>query len=176
MGAGRWNQGEARSVRHTWTTSHLGCACSEHRACCSCARPAAAHRTRTDFERKTSNANGTSSASCVGPYLNDQPPSGPFRGPVPTVSPGATITIYGHWYTSTCNDTGGNDPLKPLPTVHLTLTLPGGDVQELGEFNPSGQDMGFFTGVHVPAAKRAGTATVRDDQQHPATYRFKVGQ
>lgn len=92
------------------------------------------------------------------------------------MSPGATITIYGHWYTSTCNDTAGNDPLTPLSPVHLTLTLPGGDVQELGEFNPSGQDLGFFTGVHVPAATRAGTATVRDDQQHPATYRFKVGQ
>ena len=97
-------------------------------------------------------------------------------GLCPSVSPGATITIYGHWYTSTCNDTGGNDPLTPLSPVHLTLTLPGGDVQELGEFNPSGQDLEFFTGVHVPAATRAGTATVRDDQQHPATYRFKVGQ
>lgn len=119
---------------------------------------------------------GTSSASCVGPYLNDQPPSGPFGGPVPTVRPRATITIYGHWYTSTCNDTGGDDPLDPLPPVHLTLTLPGGDQQELGEFNPSGQDMGFFIEVHVPAATGAGTATVRDDQQHPSTYRFKVGQ
>jgi hypothetical protein len=124
----------------------------------------------------TSYANGTSSAHCVGPYLSDQPPSGPFRGPVPTVSPGATITIYGHWYTSTCNDTGGNDPLVPLPPVHLTITLPGGDVQELGEFHPSGKDMGFSSGVHVPAATRVGTATVRDDQQHPAIYKFKVGQ
>ena len=123
-----------------------------------------------------SNANGTSNASCVGPYLNDQPPGGPFRGPVPTVSPGATITIYGHWYTSTCNDTGGHDPLKPLPPVHLTLSLPGGDVQELGEFNPNGQDMGFSASAQVPAATKAGTAMVRDDQPYPATYEFKVGQ
>jgi hypothetical protein len=123
-----------------------------------------------------SDANGTSSASCVGPYLNDQPPSGPFRGPVPTVTPGVTITIYGHWYTNTCNDTGGHEPLEPLPPVHLTLTLPGGDVQALGEFNPGGKDMGFSIGVHVPATTRAGTATVRDDQRHPATYEFQVGR
>lgn len=123
----------------------------------------------------TSDANGTSNASCVGPYLNDQPPSGPFHGPVPTVTPGAAITIYGHWYTSTCNDTGGDDPLKPLPTVHVTVTLPGGDVQELGAFDPGGKDMGFSTEVHVPVATRAGTATVRDDRPYPATYRFKVG-
>jgi hypothetical protein len=124
----------------------------------------------------TRDPNGTSSTSCVGPYLNDQPPSGPFRGPVPTVSPGSSITIYGHWYTSTCNDTGGIDPLKPLPTVHLTLTLPGGDVHELGQFDPCGKDMGFSTQVQVPAATQAGIATVHDDQQYPAAYRFKVGQ
>jgi hypothetical protein len=123
----------------------------------------------------TSDSNGTLSASCVGPYLNDQPPSGPFRGPVRTVSPGGTIIIHGHWYTSTCNDTGGNDTLKPMPPVHLTLTLPGGNVEQLGEFEPGGQDMGFSAAVHVPAATRAGAATVRDDQQYPATYRFEVG-
>ena len=88
---------------------------------------------------------------------------------MPTVSPGATITIYGHWYTSTCNDTGCHDPLKPLPPVHLTLSLP-------GEFNPNGQDMGFSASAHVPAATKAGTAMVRDDQPYPATYEFKVGQ
>ena len=142
--------------------------------CAACGGPSNANG--TPDESATSDLNGTSSASCVGPYLNDQPPSGPFQGPVPTVNPGGTITIYGHWYTSTCNDTGGNDPLKPLSPVHLTLTLPGGAVQELGVFNPSGGDMGFSTRVHVPEATQAGTATVRDDQQYPATYRFKVGQ
>lgn len=119
---------------------------------------------------------GTTAASCVGPYLSDQPPSGPFRGPVPTVVPGDAITIYGHWYTSTCNDTGGHDPLRPLPPVHLTLALPGGAVEELGEFNPKGQDMGFSTAVQVPAGTPAGTATVSDDQQYPRTYRFKIGE
>ena len=122
-----------------------------------------------------SDANGDSSASCVAPYLNDQPPSGPFSGPVPTVSPGATITIHGHWYTSTCNDTGGDELLKPLPPVHLTLTLPGGAVQDLGEFNPIDPDMGFSTEVQVPATTQAGTATVSDDQEMPATYEFKIG-
>jgi hypothetical protein len=92
------------------------------------------------------------------------------------VTPGDTITIYGHWYTSTCNDTGGTDPLKPLSPVHLTLTLPGGDVQDLGVFDPRGEDMGVSTRVLVPEATRAGTATVRDDQQYPVTYRFKVGR
>ncbi len=115
-------------------------------------------------------------ASCVGPYLNDQPPTEPFRGPTPTVSPGAAITIYGHWYTSTCNDTGGHDPLEPLPPVHLTLTLPGGAAKELGEFKPEGQDMGFSVAVNVPAGTPAGTATVRDDQPNPESYKFKVGK
>jgi hypothetical protein len=141
--------------------------------CVACGSPS--NVTSTSGANVTSNANGSSNASCVGPYLNDQPPSGPFHGPVPTVTPGATITIYGHWYTSTCNDTGGHDPLKPLPTVHVTVTLPGGDVQELGEFDHGGKDMGFSAAVHVPVATRAGTATVRDDRQYPATYRFKVG-
>ncbi len=120
----------------------------------------------------------TSSASCVGPYLNNQPPtaSASFRGPVPTVSPGGAITIYGHWYTSTCNDTGGHDPLKPLPPVHLTLTLPGEQLEPLGEFSPGGRDMGFSTEVRVPPGTPAGTATVRDDRQYPATYKFKVGR
>jgi hypothetical protein len=116
---------------------------------------------------------GASGASCVSPYLNDQPPEGPFHGPVPTVDAGDSITIYGHWYTSTCNDTGGRDPLEPLPPVHLTLSLPGGAVDELGSFNPDGQDMGFSTVVHVPLGTPSGTATVHDDQQHPA-YTFRV--
>lgn len=95
---------------------------------------------------------------------------------MPTVGPGATITIYGHWYTSTCNDTGGDDPLRPLPPVHLTLSLPGGDAQQLGEFHPSGTDMGFSIGVRVPAEAMSGTATVRDDQRYPATFSFRVGR
>jgi hypothetical protein len=115
-------------------------------------------------------------ASCAGPYLSDQPPTGPFRAPTPTVSPGAAITIYGHWYTSTCNDTGGHDPLEPLPPVRLTLTLPGGAPKELGEFTPHGQDMGFSAVVTVPAGTPAGTATVRDDRPNPATYKFKVSE
>lgn len=119
---------------------------------------------------------GTSSASCVAPYLNDLPPDGPFHGPMPTVSPGNTIVVYGHWYTSTCNDTGGHDPLQPLPPVHLTVTLPGGAAEDLGEFQPAGADMGFSTEVRVPAGTHVGTAMVRDDQQYPSTFRFKVGR
>jgi hypothetical protein len=141
--------------------------------CAACGDPS--HANGAPDGNTAPDLNGTASASCVGPYLNDQPPSGPFRGPIPTVRPGGTIRIYGHWYTSTCNDTGGDDPLKPLRPVHLTLTLPGGDVQELGVFDPSGADMGFSTLVHVPETTQAGTASVRDDQQHPVTYRFKVG-
>ena len=83
--------------------------------------------------------------------------------------PGSTITIYGHWYTSTCNDTGSDAPLQPLPPVRLTLTLPGGDVQELGEFSPGGTDRGFSTGVAGPVGRQPGTATVRDDHPEPVT-------
>jgi hypothetical protein len=120
-------------------------------------------------------ASGTSGASCLAPYLNDQSSSGAVRGPVPTVSPGDALTIYGHWYTSTCNDTGGNDPLRPLAPVRLTLTLPGGAVERLGTFKPRGDDMGFSTTVHIPEGTPEGTAKVHDDRDHPATYRFKIG-
>jgi hypothetical protein len=178
MAACRRNRVTVRSVRRTWDNGlprmRLLGASGLLLLCAAYGGPS--NPIGASGAKVTSGANGTSSdASCVGPYLTDRPPSGPFRGPLPRVRPGATITIYGHWYTRTCNDTGGNDPLVPLPPVHLTLTLPGGAVQQLGEFHPSGKYMGLSIGVHVPAATRAGTATVRDDQQHPAAYRFKVG-
>jgi hypothetical protein len=66
---------------------------------------------------------GTSAKSCVAPYLNDQPPDGPPQGLARTISPGKSLAIYGHWYTTTCNDTGGDDPHQPMPAVHLTLAL-----------------------------------------------------
>ncbi len=118
---------------------------------------------------------GDSSASCVGPYLDDQPPMGAFGGPLPTVSPGDTVSIHGHWYTETCNDTGGHEPLKPLPPVHLTVTFPDGEVQDLGPLYPHGPDMGFATKVHVPADAPPGTATVSDDRRYPAKYEFMIG-
>jgi hypothetical protein len=119
---------------------------------------------------------GTSSASCVGPYLNDQPPSGPFRAPAPIVSPGDTLTLHGHWYTTTCNDTGGDDPLKPMRPVHLTLTWPGGAVERLGALSPAGVDMGFSATVRVPAGTPAGIARVHDDRPGAPTYRFHIGR
>lgn len=127
-------------------------------------------------------ANGTedraaSSESCVGPYLDDQPPaSRVFRGPRPTVSPGHSITIYGHWYAKSCNDTGGHDPLQPLPPVRLTLTLPGGHHQSLGRYTPGGPDMGFVATVLIPAANAYGTATISDDRDPRATFRITVGR
>lgn len=115
-------------------------------------------------------------ASCVRPYLNNEPPNRGYRSAPTTVRPGGTLTIYGHWYTSTCNDTGNRSRLDALPPVHLTLTLPGGRVDHMGEFKPSGPDMGFVASVRIPAATPAGTAVISDDQApFPATYRFMVG-
>jgi hypothetical protein len=59
--------------------------------------------------------------------------------------------------------------------VHLTLTLPGGVVEDLGAFPPGGQDMGFSTTLRVPVDTPPGKATVRDDKEHPATFVFQVG-
>lgn len=123
----------------------------------------------------SSGVGGAAAASCVGPYLNALPPGAGFREPIRTVGPGDTLTVYGHWYTSTCNDTGGHDRLIPLPAVQLTLILPGGAVEDLGRFTAGGKDMGFSTVVHVPEGTAAGTAWIRDNQQHPATYKFRVG-
>ena len=119
---------------------------------------------------------GGSSVKCVGPYLDDQPPGRAHAAPAPTVSPGDTLVIHGHRYTSTCNDTGGDespDPLVPLAPVRLTVTLPGGAVLRTGPFAPGGQDMGFAASVRIPARTPAGMALVRDEQRH--TYRFAVG-
>src|SRR5262245_58437670 len=55
-----------------------------------------------------SNTGGTSSASCVAPYLDAVPPNAPSVAAASPVSPGDSLTFYGHWYTSTCNDTGGH--------------------------------------------------------------------
>ncbi len=114
----------------------------------------------------------SSAASCVGPYLDNQPPSSNYGGRAPTVSPGAALSIHGHWYTSTCNDTGGHDPLVALAPVHLTLVLPNGEAEPLGVFTPGGQDMGFSTTLHIPPATTSGTAEVRDGIGH--TYQFQI--
>jgi hypothetical protein len=121
-----------------------------------------------------SNPTGSSNASCVGPYLDDQPPSGRYGAPAPTATPGGRLTFYGHWYTTTCNDTGGSDPLQPMAPVHLTLTLPSGQAVPLGEFTPEGKDMGFAAEVRIPPGTGPGTATIRDDQKYPNIYRFEV--
>lgn len=115
------------------------------------------------------------SASCVAPYLNDEPPTGPYKSPPLSVKPGATITLYGHAYTSTCNDTGFHSPLQPLPPVKLTLTLPGGKVEQLGQLQAGGRDMGFSVRVRIPDETPHGTAKITDNWgPFPATYRFTV--
>jgi hypothetical protein len=116
----------------------------------------------------------SANASCVGPYLDDQPPGARFGTAAPTVSPGETLVVYGHWFTSICNDTGGNDPVLPLAPVRLSLTLPGGQIVPLGQFTARGPDMGFHVEVDVPAGARAGTATIRSDHNVAPPYRFAV--
>lgn len=114
-------------------------------------------------------------ASCVAPYLDDQAPGDGYDAPIPTLRPGATFDVYGHWYTSTCNDTGGNDPLAPLPDVELSLTLPDGRVQQFGRYTPGGPDLGFRAAVRIPRNARPGIATVSDNRPQPATFRFEIG-
>jgi hypothetical protein len=84
------------------------------------------------------------------------------------------LVIYGHWFTSTCNDTGGNDPVEPLAPVRLTLELPDGQVIPIGEQTPHGPDMGFSADVAIPPGASAGTATIRTDQSAAQTYRFEI--
>lgn len=115
---------------------------------------------------------GGASASCVGPYLDDQPPDGRFGAPTPTVTAGDTLTIHGHFYTETCNDTGGDDPLVPMAPVRLMVALPGGHQLDLGTFTPGGRDMGFSVDVGVPVSTPEGRALVRDDLGH--RYAFEV--
>lgn len=116
------------------------------------------------------------SASCVGPYLDDQPPNDRPGGAAPTVQPGDSLEIHGHWYTETCNDTGGNDPLIALRDVQLTVTFPDGTTTQLGPFTPQGRDLGFTATVEVPDGMELGPVVVRDDQEYAATYRFRIGR
>jgi hypothetical protein len=114
------------------------------------------------------------SASCVAPFLDDQPPGGTYGAAAPTVSPGEALVIYGHWFTSTCNDTGGNDPVEPLAPVRLTLVLPRGQAVPLGEHTPHGPDMGFSADVAIPPGSGVGTATILSDQGLAQAYRFEI--
>ena len=113
---------------------------------------------------------GTSAASCVAPYVDDQRPDETSATAPPTLRPGDSITLYGHFYTETCNDTGGEDPLVPMDPVHLTATLPGGDEVDLGTFTPSGDDMGFTTTLVVPASTPDGNVRVSDGLGHPYSF------
>ncbi len=115
------------------------------------------------------------SSSCVAPYLDDQGPGGTYGGPAATASAGGALTVYGHWYTASCNDTNhGSDDHVPLPAVRLTLTLPDSSSQDLGAFTPSGGDLGFHVVVQLPRTSVPGTASVTDDREPPAVYRFTI--
>lgn len=128
--------------------------------------------------RATDGATTGTSASCVAPYVDstapDASPASAAGDQGEEVAPGGSITLYAHWYTTTCNDTGGDDPLRPMAPVRLTVTYPSGVVQHLGPFTPASRDMGFSARVDVPDRTPRGVATVRDDQQD-RPYRFEVG-
>ena len=126
----------------------------------------------------TGSGGGGAAASCAAPYLDDRPPGEPSHGGRPVVRVGEDVTVYGHFYTSTCNDTGGDtgghDPLEPLPPVTLTVRMPDGDVVDLGTHTPSGPDAGFAAVLHVPPTAAPGVATVRDDGDPHATLEIEV--
>jgi hypothetical protein len=123
-----------------------------------------------------------SSGGCYGPWLeNDavgEPPVGPVHDPVATIHPGQTLTFYGHGYTSTCHDTGARGERQPRRPVQLTVTLPGGETAELGEYvprvNTDTTDVGFVATVAVPRGAPTGVAVVSDDLSPATTYRFVI--
>lgn len=114
-------------------------------------------------------------ASCVSPYLDDQDPHGTYGAPAATATAGGVLTVYGHWYTSTCIDTNhGKDDPEPLRPVRLTLTLPDSSVHDLGSFTPTGEDSGFHVVVRVPRTTVPGSASIRDNREPSAVHRFTV--
>ena len=118
---------------------------------------------------------GGAAASCAAPYLDADPPGTTTSASTVTlVAPGDSVTVFGHWYTSTCNDTGLHDPLEPLPPVHLTLTFPSGRATDLGVFTPSGPDLGFTATFRIPPGTRPGLVRISDDQEHPSVYKVRV--
>ena len=122
------------------------------------------------------------SGSCYGPWLeNDafgEPPVGPVYDPVATIHPGRTLTFYGHGYTSTCHDTGEQGKQQPLGPVQLTVTFPGGETTELGEFTPrvnkDNTDVKFVARVAVPPGTPTGVALVSDNLSPATKYRFTI--
>ena len=124
--------------------------------------------------------NSDSGSGCYGPWLDNdpsgEPPDSVPPSPSVTVSPGATIKIYGHGYTFTCNDTGEDGALKPVGAVELTLTSPDGTQEQLGRFAPmvANGDAGFVADVTVPAGMQAGAVVVSDDRSPAASYRIAV--
>jgi len=159
-----------------WTTARAGlrlpaALVAMAALCISCGE-----RTASDDSGTGTTTGGGVSASCIAPYVDDQPPGTPPREPARVVAPGDSLQLYGHWYTSTCNDTGGSSaPMEPLPPVHVTLTLPGGDRQAVGAFTPGGEDMGFSFVVQVPVGTPDGVARIEDDRT-PTSYSFQVGK
>jgi hypothetical protein len=124
---------------------------------------------------QTGSGGGDAAASCVAPYLDDQPAGGRFGTPAPTVAPGDSLEVHGHWYRSGCDDQGLGEAEEPLPDVRLTVRFPGGGSVELGPFTPAGKDLGFTATVDVPEDARPGAVVVTDDRDPGATYRFRVG-
>ena len=120
----------------------------------------------------------------MGPYLDDQGPGGTYGAPTPTVRAGDRLTLFGHFYASTCHDvvqfradgTRVDDGRRivPLPEVHLTVTFADGRVERLGPFTPGGDDFGFAATVQLSDVAVPGTVTVADDRAFPATYRFQI--
>jgi hypothetical protein len=122
------------------------------------------------------------SGGCSGPWLeNDavgEPPVGPISDPVVTVHPGQTLTFYGHGYTSTCDDTDEQGKPQPLGPVQLTVTFPGGEATDLGEYTPrvnkDNTDVGFVANVAVSPGTPNGGALVSDDLSPATKYRFTI--
>jgi hypothetical protein len=124
--------------------------------------------------RLSNNVGGQPAASCVGPFLGDHPPGDRRAAPSPSIRPGESLELRGHFYMRTCNDTGQDRPLVALPDVRLTVTFPNGGTVQFGPFTPGGRDMGFTATIHVPVDAGAGTATVTDDLDYPRTFEFQI--
>ncbi|MEP7055433.1 MAG: hypothetical protein ABI912_09320 [Actinomycetota bacterium] len=117
----------------------------------------------------------TASAKCVGPDLSFEKPSDVLAPATePILHTGAKTTVYGEWFHSGCNDTGGGpcsgEHERGIKGIELVLTQ-GERSWSFGRHNAKGRYFAVEWAVDVPAELHPGPATITATaKMHPRRW------